>query len=137
MSQAPQQRPLFARRWWLLQCVLLLPLFNLFANARLLPEQAGNPLYVLALCSLFLTLPLFRRYKLALIHCGKARETEAETAAWARLHVTQRNGLLGALVPALLGVPAQLAGAGALVQLLLLVASLTIASLYRLPRQLD
>ena len=139
MSQASLQRPAFARRWWALLALAWLPLVLLgaFGPSRApLPDSLTTPLFVVALCSMFVTLPLFRRYKLALVGCARALEGDGESAAWRLLARTQRNGLLGALLPAWLAVPCRLADLHGVPMLLLALASTVIAILYRLPRQL-
>lgn len=140
MSGALLHRPAFARRWWALLALSLLPLLllALFGPARgLLRADLHMPLFVVALLGMFVSLPLFRRYKLALIACARARGSADETPAWQRLAEAQRNGLLGALLPAWLAALGRLAGLHGVPVLLLVAASLTIAILYRLPRQLD
>lgn len=139
MSALRLQRLIFARRWWGLLAVALLPLLLLgaFGPARApLPEQLAMPLFIVALLSMFVGLPLFRRYKHALIACARARNTPGEAAAWNALAVAQRNGLCGALLPAWFAALGRLAHLHGVPVLLLLLASLTIAILYRLPRQL-
>ncbi len=139
MSQAGVQRPLFARRWWGLLAVALLPLALLGAFG---PEQApladslAMPLFIAALLSMFVGLPLFRRYKHALIGCGRALNGPDESAAWAALALAQRHGLLGALLPAWFAALGRLADLHGVPVLLLVFASVLIAILYRLPRQL-
>lgn len=139
MSLAGVQRPAFARRWWGLLAVALLPLILLgaFGLARApLPDSLAMPLFVVALLSMFVGLPLFRRFKLALIACARAFDSPGEAAAWRELALAQRNGLLGALLPAWFAALGRLADLHGVPVLLLVFASLVIASLYRLPRQL-
>lgn len=139
MSQASLQRPLFARRWWALLAVALLPLILLgaFGPARApLADSLAMPLFVAALLSMFVGLPLFRRYKHALIACGRALNGPGETAAWATLAQAQRRGLYGAWLPAWFAALGRLADLHGVPVLLLVLASVVIAILYRLPRQL-
>lgn len=139
MSQARLQRPAFARRWWGLSALALLPLIllGLFGPERPpLPDDLAMPIFIAALLSMFVGLPLFRRYKHALIGCGRALGSPAESAAWAELALAQRNGLLGGLLPAWIAALGRLADLHGVPVLLLVLASLVIASLYRLPRQL-
>lgn len=138
MSQTATRRPAFARRWWGLLALAVLPLALLAAlpAAAPLAGQLAMPLFVVALCAMFVSLPLFRRYKHALIACQRALGSAGESAAWVVLAQTQRNGLLGALLPAWLAALGRLAGLHLVPVLLLLFATLVIAILYRLPRQL-
>ena len=131
------RRLALAGRWLRLQLLLILPLLLLTLDARPLPASFADPLFYLALAGLLPTIPLFGRYKRALIACGQARDTDAEPAAWDLLARCQRHGLLAALLPALLGIPAVLAGSSGVLQILLVLGSLTFGRLYRPPLQLD
>lgn len=139
MSSLALQRPRFARRWWGLTALALLPLVLLgsFGPARPpLPDELAMPLFIAALVSMFVGLPLFRRFKHGLIATARAFDTPGEAAAWAEFALAQRNGLLGALLPAWIAALGRLADLHMVPVLLLAFASLTIALLYRLPRQL-
>lgn len=139
MSLVGAQRPAFARRWFGLLALALLPLAVLaaFSPAQApLPDKLAMPLFVVALLSMFVSLPLFRRFKHGLIACQRALGSAGEGAAWSELAQAQRNGLLGALLPAWLAALGRLAELHAVPVLLLLFATLVIAILYRLPRQL-
>ena len=139
MSSLRLQRLTFARRWWGLLAVAMLPLILLgaFGPAQApLPDSLAMPLFITALLSMFVGLPLFRRFKLALIACARARNTPDEAAGWGALALAQRNGLLGALLPAWFAALGRLADLHAVPVLLLVLASVVIAILYRLPRQL-
>ncbi|MCL7462817.1 MFS transporter [Pseudomonas sp. NW5] len=137
-SAIKRQRAGFARRWWGLLILGWVPLLAL----RLAPEQAGlpenlaMPLFIVALTSMFVSLPLFHRYKRALIACQRALRSDGEAAAWQHLATTQRNGLLAALLPVWIAALGRVAELHAVPVALLLMASLVIAILYRLPRQL-
>ena len=139
MSAVRLQRLTFGRRWWGLLAVAMLPLLLLgaFGPARApLPDSLAMPLFIAALLSMFVGLPLFRRFKLALIACARALGTPDEAGAWATLARAQRNGLIGALGPAWIAALGRLADLHGVAVLLLVLASATIAVLYRLPRQL-
>lgn len=139
MSSLRLQRRLFARRWWGLLAVALLPLLLLgaFGPQRApLPDALAMPLFVVALLSMFVGLPLFRRFKHALIACARALDSPGEAAAWSELALAQRNGLCGALLPAWFAALGRLADLHGVPVLLLVLATLVIALLYRLPRQL-
>ncbi|CAD5376307.1 MFS transporter [Pseudomonas sp. OF001] len=139
MSAVALQRPAFARRWWGMLALAWLPLILLGAfgpERALLPDSLAMPLFVAALLSMFVGLPLFRRFKHGLIATARALDTPDEDAAWAVFARTQRHGLLGALLPAWIAAVGRLADLHAVPVLLLAFASLVIALLYRLPRQL-
>lgn len=128
----------FARRWWALLVLGWLPLLAL----RLAPERAGlpdslaMPLFIVALLGMFVSLPFFHRYKRALIACQRALRTDAEAAGWQQLARAQRNGLLAALLPVWIAALGRVAELHVVPVALLLMASVVIAILYRLPRQL-
>lgn len=127
------------RAWWGQLALTLLPVLLL---ALLLEDDAGPipqlglPLFLLGLCSLFISLPLFRIYKHALIATEKAFDSEAEPAAWMHLSRCRRTALLGAALPAWIGAGALWVGLDAIPVLLLTLGSLLLLYLYRLPRQL-
>lgn len=123
-------------RWLRLQLLLILSLGLLAIDAQPLPPSFADPLFYLALAGLLPTIPLFGRYKRALIAAGAARDCADEPAAWDRLAACQQHGLQAALLPALLGMPALLAGSSGVLQILLVLGSLTLARLYRPPQQL-
>lgn len=133
-----RQRASFARRWWALLVLGWLPLLAL----RLAPERAGlpdslaMPLFIVALLGMFVSLPFFHRYKRALIACQRALRTDAEAAGWQQLARAQRNGLLAALLPVWIAALGRVAELHVVPVALLLMASVVIAILYRLPRQL-
>lgn len=124
--------------WWLLLALALAPQHLLLALVGDAPgpEQLATPVFVAGLISMFLTLPLFRRYKHALIAAGKARDGADEPAAWQTLGVAQRRGALVGCLPAWIGALGVLVDLHGVPVLLLGFASLVILWLYRLPRQL-
>lgn len=134
-----QWRRRFALAWWGQAGLTLLPLALLLwlPGSRLtaLP-QLGMPSFLLGLASLFLSLPLFRAYKHALIATERAFDGEAEQTAWAHLARCRRTALLGAALPAWIGAGALTLGLEAVPALLLTFGSLLLLYLYRLPRQL-
>lgn len=138
MSLSPTYRPLFNIRWLGMQLVALLPLSAL-APMELaespLPSALAMPLFVLALLSLFVNLPLFRRYKLALVALARVRDTKHEAAAWGPLAEAQLRGLWGALLPAWIAAIGRCAELHTVPVVLLVAASLVVAWLYRLPKQ--
>ncbi|MDF3931501.1 MFS transporter [Pseudomonas citronellolis] len=127
-----------ARLWWLHLALALGPLLALLLWGFEIDALAvlATPLYIAALLSMFVTLPLFRRYKFALIAAGKARDTADEPAAWAELALARRNGAYAAGLPAWIGALACFTDLSGVALILLGVTSLLILWLYRLPRQL-
>ncbi|MFV3411899.1 MFS transporter [Pseudomonas sp. NY15436] len=124
--------------WWLLLALALAPQHLMLALVGEAPgpESLATPVFVVGLLSMFLTLPLFRRYKHALIATGKARDGADEPAAWQALGAAQRRGALVGSIPAWIGALAVLVDLHGVPVLLLGFASLVILWLYRLPRQL-
>lgn len=127
-----------AGRWWLHLSLALGPLFVLLKWG---PEfdslgVLATPLFIAALCSMFVTLPLFRSYKLALIAVGKKRDEADEPEYWVDLVRTWRNGVLGASLPAWIGALACFTDLTGVAILLLALTSLLILWLYRVPRLL-
>ena len=135
-------RSQFRRRlslaWWLFLLLALAPLliFSLLFGADRQPGMLAMPMFLAALASLFVSLPLFSRYKRALIATGKSFDTEAEPAAWRELEQRQRLGFVGASLPAWIAAVAVLAGLEAVPLVLLALGSATTFLVYRLPRQL-
>ncbi len=138
MSLSPTYRPLFNMRWLGLQLVALLPLSALapmdLAESPL-PSDFAMPLFVVALLSMFVSLPLFRQYKLALVALARVRNTNDELPAWQPLSEAQFKGLWGAVLPAWIAALGRCADLHTVPVVLLVAASLVIAWLYRLPKQ--
>src|SRR5690606_19619178 len=85
-----------ALQWWRLLGLALAPLFLanlLFGAAPAWLSVLQMPLFIAALASLFVSLPLFRAYKHALIATGQALDSEAEPAAWQQLIHCRRRAL--------------------------------------------
>ncbi|TBW11584.1 MFS transporter [Azotobacter chroococcum subsp. isscasi] len=125
--------------WWGQLGLCLLPMLLLVAlceSAAAAPAPSGLPLFGLGLLSLFVSLPLFRAYKHALIATGNALDSAAEADAWARLAACRRRALLAAGLPAWSGAAGLWFGLESVAALLLCGASLVLLLLYRLPRQL-
>nr|WP_243434564.1 MFS transporter [Pseudomonas sp. 30_B] len=124
--------------WWLLLALALAPQHLLLALAGETgwPEALATPAFVAGLISMFLTLPLFRGYKRALVAAQNARDTADEPAAWQALGAAQRHGVLVGSLPAWIGALAVLVNLSGVAVLLLGLASLVILWLYRIPRQL-
>ncbi|MET1078955.1 MAG: MFS transporter [Pseudomonas sp.] len=128
-----------ALAWWAQLGLTLAPLFliNLLLGTAppLLPVLA-MPLFIAALTSMFVSLPLFRRFKQALIATEKALDSADEPAAWMQLARVRRQAFLAAGLPAWIAAGAVLVGLNAIAQVLLALSSLVLLTLYRIPRQL-
>ena len=125
--------------WWGALLFALLPL----CLTGFLDEAAGSgwpsaqmPLFVLGLCSMFASLPLFGRYKHALVAAHAARDGADEAGAWQRPAGVRRRGLLGAALPAWLAALAAFSALNPVALILLALSSVVIGCLYRIPSQL-
>ncbi|MFG8592248.1 MFS transporter [Pseudomonas paraeruginosa] len=134
-----QARGALGRAWWLQLALALLPLIlvEFFLGAlQPLPYGLAMPLFIAALLSMFVNLPLFGAYKRGLIATQKALDTPEEAAAWSSLAQVRRKALLGASLPAWIAVPGMFAGLNGVALILLGITSLVLFWLYRIPRQL-
>ncbi|MCV4095703.1 MFS transporter [Pseudomonas aeruginosa] len=134
-----QARGALGRAWWLQLALALLPLILVeffLGELQPLPHGLAMPLFIAALLSMFVNLPLFGAYKRDLIATQKALDTAEEAAAWTRLAQVRRKALFGASLPAWIGVPGVFAGLNGVALILLGVTSLVLFWLYRIPRQL-
>ena len=109
-------------------------------NALFAAERASSllamPLFIAGLASMFVSLPLFHRFKHGLIATEKALDTPEEPAAWVTLARIRRLAFVGAALPAWIAALAVFAGLPALPLMLLALSSLVLLYLYRIPRQL-
>ncbi|MGP0175061.1 MFS transporter [Pseudomonas sp. NCHU5208] len=136
MTRAQVKRRL-ALAWWRQLAVAVLPVivFNaLFGGGG--PALLAMPLFVAGIASMFVSLPLFKAYKQALIATDKALDSAEEPAAWLQLDRVRLRALLGAALPAWIAALAVLAGLEAVPLVLLTFSSVVIHLLYRIPRQL-
>lgn len=81
-----QARGALGRAWWLQLALALLPLILVeffLGELQPLPHGLAMPLFIAALLSMFVNLPLFGAYKRGLIATQKALDTAEEAAAWA------------------------------------------------------
>ena len=125
--------------WWQYLALALLPLFviNLvFGKAQSLLPVLAMPFFIAGVASMFLSLPYFNGYKHALIATSKALDTPEEPAAWITLAARRRAALLVAAVPAWIGALAVFVGLEAVPLFLLVLSTLVLFYLYRIPRQL-
>lgn len=133
-----QVRRRLALAWWWQVLVTLAPLFvfnGLFAE-QVAHSVLAMPLFIVGLASMFVSLPLFHRYKHGLIATEKALDTPDEPTAWLALARIRRLAFIGAALPAWIAALAVFAGLPALPLMLLALSSLVLLYLYRIPRQL-
>ena len=133
-----QVRRRLALEWWRQLAVTLAPLFvlNLLFGAEQKTGLLTMPLFIAGLASMFVSLPLFHRFKHGLIATEKALDTPDEPAAWVALARIRRLAFVGAALPAWIAALAVFAGLPALPLMLLALSSLVLLYLYRIPRQL-
>lgn len=134
MSRASARRQL-ARDGWLHLLLMLLPVL-LADRAPVRLGDAGLLLFAAGLGSLFFSLPAFTAFKHALIATEQALKLPSEPDAWAHLRRVRRRALLVAALPAWLAALGALLGMEPVAQLLLVLGSLALLVLYRIPRQL-
>lgn len=138
MIRAAWRRRL-AGEWTVALLLTLLPLLllgYLWGSREAWLPALELPLFVAGLCAPFATLPLFRRYKQALISTQRALDSEAEGDAWQALGRTRRPGLLAAALPAWGAALALPTGLNGVALTLLTLTSLVLLWLYKIPRQL-
>ena len=112
MTRAEVRRRL-ALEWWRWLGFALAPLFFLnllFGGSQALGSVLEMPLFIAGVASMFVSLPLFRAYKHALIATGQALDSEAEPAAWQQLIHCRRRALQAAGLPAWVGALAVFSG---------------------------
>ena len=134
-----QVRRKLGLEWWAYLAIALAPLFVLnllFGSGEPVFPALEMPLFLAAMISMFISLPLFRGYKRALIATEKALDGDHEREAWIELRRVRRVALLGAGLPAWVGAVAVFAGLNAVALVLLALSSAVVLSLYRIPRQL-
>ena len=128
-----------AAQWWrqlLLSLAPLLAMSLVFGGDAALLGILEMPLFIAALASLFVTLPLFSAYKRALIATQAALDGEHEREAWLALAVQRRKAFLGAGLPAWIAAIALFSGLNAVALILLALSSVVLLCLYRIPCQL-
>lgn len=138
MSRTVNRRRL-SLEWWCLLAVAGLPLLLLslsFGVADPGWPDVHMPVFVAGLLSMFVSLPLFSRYKHALIATQRVLDTPADAATWSALAKIRRTGMLVAALPAWIAALALFSGLNAVALMLLALSSLVICCLYRIPPQL-
>jgi hypothetical protein len=138
MTRAEVRRRL-ELEWWRQLAITVLPLLVLslsFGGREPIIPVLEMPLFVAAVASMFVSLPLFSAYKRALATTGKALDSAEEPAAWIELARRRRIAFLGAGLPAWIAILALFTGLNAAILTLLAVASVMLLCLYRIPSQL-
>ncbi|AOE83326.1 MFS transporter [Pseudomonas sp. TCU-HL1] len=128
-----------ALAWWRQLGYTLVPLLvmsYLFGDGEPLWPMLQMPLFIAALVSLFLSLPLFSAYKRALVATEAALGRAEEPGAWQELARRRGKAFLAAGLPAWIAALAVLVGLNAVALFLLAMSSLVLLYLYRIPRQL-
>ena len=93
------------------------------------------PLFIAGVASMFVTLRTFGPYKHGLINLQKALDTPQEPAAWDELARARQRSLLAAGLPTWIATLAVLVGLEGVPLLLLVLSTLVLFYLYRVPRQ--
>ncbi len=125
---------------WYKQLLLsVLPLFVAswtFGQTEPVLPVLAMPLFIAGIASMFLTLRFFGGYKHALIATEKALDTPEEPAAWITLANVRRKALVIAALPTWIGTLAVFVGLEAVPLFLLVLSTVVLFYLYRIPRQL-
>ncbi|WP_342243905.1 MFS transporter [Pseudomonas sp. OTU5201] len=128
-----------ALAWWRQLGYTLVPLCvmsYLFGDGEPVLPVLQMPLFIAALASMFLSLPLFSAYKRALVATEAALGRAEEPGAWQELAHHRGKAFLAAGLPAWIAALAVLVGLNAVALILLALSSLVLLYLYRIPRQL-
>lgn len=125
--------------WWWQLVLTLLPLFianALFGKSEPFMPVLAMPFFIAGVASMFVSLRFFSAYKRALIATQKALDTPEEPAAWIELANVRRKAFLAAALPTWVGTLAVFVGLEAVPLMLLLLSTVVLFYLYRIPRQL-
>lgn len=134
-----ETRRRLALAWWRQLGYTLVPLLvmnYLFGGGEPWLPVLQMPLFIAALASMFLSLPLFSAYKRALVATEAALGRAEEPGAWQELARRRGKAFLAAGLPAWIAALAVLVGLNAVALILLSLSSLVLLYLYRIPRQL-
>ncbi|WP_017902314.1 hypothetical protein [Pseudomonas asplenii] len=125
--------------WYKQLLLTVLPLFVAswaFGQTEPVLPVLAMPLFIAGIASMFLTLRFFGGYKHALIATEKALDTPQEPAAWIALANVRRKALVIAALPTWIGTLAVFVGLEAVPLFLLVLSTVVLFYLYRIPRQL-
>ncbi len=128
-----------ALAWWQYLAVGLVPLLVMawaFGGSEALIPVLAMPLFIAGAATMFLSLPRFGAYKRALIATSKVLDTPEEPAAWIELARVRRLAMTYACFPAWIAALSVLVGLEAVPQVLLVLSTVVLLYLYRIPRQL-
>lgn len=128
-----------ALAWWRQVGYTLAPLVvltYLLGDTEPVLPVLQMPLFIVAMASLFLSLPLFSAYKRALVATEAALGRAEEPGAWLELARRRRIAFLAAGLPAWIAAVAVFVGLNSVALILLALGSLVLLYLYRIPRQL-
>ena len=133
-----QRRRRLSFSWWQQLLLTLLPLVLVtwfFGKSEPLLPELAMPLFIAGVASMFVTLRTFGPYKHGLINLQKALDTPQEPAAWDELARARQRSLLAAGLPTWIATLAVLVGLEGVPLLLLVLSTLVLFYLYRVPRQ--
>ena len=133
-----QRRRRLSFSWWQQLLLTLLPLVLvtwLFGKSEPLLPELAMPLFIAGVASMFVTLRTFGPYKHGLINLQKALDTPQEPAAWDELARARQRSLLAAGLPTWIATLAVFVGLEGVPLLLLVLSTLVLFYLYRIPRQ--
>jgi len=133
-----QRRRRLSFSWWQQLLLTLLPLVLvtwLFGKSEPLLPELAMPLFIAGVASMFVTLRTFGPYKHGLINLQKALDTAQEPAAWDALARARQRALLAAGLPTWIATLAVFVGLEGVPLLLLVLSTLVLFYLYRIPRQ--
>lgn len=125
--------------WWQQLVLTMLPLLLaeiFFGESPPLLPFLKMPLFIAGVASMFVTLRFFGPYKHALIALQKSLDTPQEPAAWATLARVRYPALLVAGLPTWMATLAVFVSLEGVPLLLLVVSTLLLFYLYRIPRQI-
>ena len=133
-----QRRRRLSFSWWQQLLLTLLPLVLVtwfFGKSEPLLPELAMPLFIAGVASMFVTLRTFGPYKHGLINLQKALDTAQEPAAWDELARARQRALLAAGLPIWIATLAVFVGLEGVPLLLLVLSTLVLFYLYRIPRQ--
>ncbi|WP_273824152.1 MULTISPECIES: MFS transporter [Pseudomonas] len=125
--------------WYKQLLLTVLPLFVAnwaFGQTEPVLPVLAMPLFIAGIASMFISLRFFGGYKHALIATEKALDTPEEPAAWITLANVRRKALVIAALPTWIGTLAVFVGLEAVPLILLVLSTVLLFYLYRIPRQL-
>lgn len=137
MSQARWRRGLTLGWWgWLGLCALPLVAASLLVGYQQDLPDVAMLLFVVGMLSMLVSLPCFQLFRRALLALQKALGSPDEQPAWKRLAQARRLALLASCLPAWVAALAMMTGLEGPARSLMLLSSLALLLLYRIPRQL-